>query len=92
MAHAYRVVVRGRGGRLILYHGWNDPSISPLNTIAYYGKVVALLAGNRPREQAETETRQFVRLFMAPGMLHCAGGPGPNSFDAVAALEAWARS
>jgi feruloyl esterase len=80
---------RARGGKLILYHGWNDQSISPLNTIAYYDKVVALLARNHPREQAEAEARQFVRLFMAPGMLHCGGGPGPNTFDTVGALESW---
>ena len=48
-----------------------------------------MLAGSRPREQAEAEARQFVRLFMAPGMLHCGGGPGPNTFDALASLEAW---
>jgi feruloyl esterase len=83
---------RGRGGKLILYHGWNDPSISPLNTIAYYDKVVAFLARTLPREQAEAQARQFVRLFMAPGMLHCGGGPGPNRFDAVAALEGWVEN
>jgi pimeloyl-ACP methyl ester carboxylesterase len=69
------------GGKLILYHGWNDPSISPLNTIDYYERVTAALT--------EKRTQQFVRLFMAPGMLHCGGGPGPNSFDMLAALENW---
>jgi quercetin dioxygenase-like cupin family protein len=83
---------RARGGKLILYHGWNDPSISPLNTIAYYEKVVAMLARTRPREQAEAQARQFARVFMAPGMLHCGGGPGPNTFDALASLEAWVEN
>jgi quercetin dioxygenase-like cupin family protein len=83
---------RAHGGKLILYHGWNDPSISPLNTIAYYDQVVAWLARTLPREQAETQARQFARLFMAPGMLHCGGGPGPNTFDALTALEGWVEN
>lgn len=82
----------GRGGKLILYHGWNDPSISPLNTIDYYEKVVAFLSRTLPREQADAQAQQFVRLFMAPGMLHCGGGPGPNTFDVVGALEAWVEN
>jgi feruloyl esterase len=78
-----------RGGKLILYHGWNDPSISPLNTIDYYERVVALMQKARTREAAQAEAEQFVRLFMAPGMLHCSGGPGPSSFDMLGALESW---
>jgi len=61
-----------RGGKLILFHGWNDPAISPLGTIAYYDEVAAKL-GNR-------QTRQSVRLYMVPGMLHCDGGTGAYSF------------
>jgi hypothetical protein len=57
---------------LILYHGWSDPAISPWNTIAYYGSV--------QKTMGEAETKQFVRLYMAPGMEHCAGGPGPSAF------------
>ena len=63
---------RARGGKLILYHGWNDPAISALNTIHYYENVVGRLG----REA----TDEFVRLYMAPGMQHCGGGPGPNLF------------
>jgi feruloyl esterase len=62
------------GGKLILYHGFNDPDISPLNTIAYYEQIT-------PRDTA--------RLFMVPGMLHCNGGPGPDQFDALTPLEQW---
>ena len=80
---------RQHGGKLLLYHGWNDPSISPLNTINYYEKVVTFLQGSKSRPEAEAEAQQFVRLFMAPGMLHCGGGPGPNTFDMIAALENW---
>jgi feruloyl esterase len=63
---------KARGGKLIMYHGWNDPAISPLNSIAYYGSVQKTMGG-------ET-TSSFVRLYMVPGMEHCAGGPGPAAF------------
>ncbi len=61
-----------RGGKLIIYHGWSDAAISPLNSIRYYNTVVDAMGAQ--------ETNQFVRLFMVPGMQHCSGGPGPNSF------------
>ncbi len=61
-----------RGGKLILYHGWNDPAISPLGTINYYEAVQARVG------QAGAEGG--VRLYMAPGMGHCTGGPGPSAF------------
>jgi feruloyl esterase len=69
------------GGKLILYHGWNDQLISPYNTINYYGSVTTTMG---PRD-----TDDFARLFMVPGMQHCAGGVGPNVFDSVTALEQW---
>jgi len=63
---------KARGGKLILYHGWNDPAISPLSTIEYYDSVVRRLG--RPQTDA------FLRLYLVPGMQHCGDGPGPNSF------------
>jgi feruloyl esterase len=63
---------KGRGGKLILYHGWNDPAISALNTIDYYESVVSTM----PPREAEP----FLRLYMVPGVQHCGGGPGPSSF------------
>ena len=75
--------LRGRGGKLILYHGWADPALSALATIAYYGDVVKRSGG---RQQSD----RFVELFMAPGMHHCQGtGPGPNRFDMLTALDEW---
>ena len=71
-----------RGGKLIMYHGWSDPGISAAGTVAYYDKMRAIAGG-----QAATD--DFARLFMVPGMHHCGGGPGPNSFDMLPALEAW---
>jgi feruloyl esterase len=81
--------LRQRRAKLIVYHGWNDPSISPLNSINYYESVVKRLQGGRSREAAERETQEFFRLFMVPGMLHCSQGPGPNSFDMLTALDNW---
>jgi len=60
------------GGRLILYHGWNDPAIPALGTVDYYNSVVA--------KAGETGAGSFVRLFMVPGMQHCEGGPGATDF------------
>jgi feruloyl esterase len=70
---------RSGGGKLIQYHGYSDPDISPLNSINYYQSV----------EQKMGDPRAFYRLFMVPGMFHCNGGPGPNVFDTVTALEQW---
>jgi Tannase and feruloyl esterase len=63
---------RARGGKLILYHGWNDPAISPWNTIAYYQTVQDAMGAK--------QVDGFVRLYMVPGMEHCVGGPGPSAF------------
>ena len=60
------------GGKLIIYHGWSDAAISAYNTVDYYNSVVATMGTK--------DAAQFVRLFMAPGMQHCFGGPGPNVF------------
>jgi feruloyl esterase len=71
-----------RGGKLIQYHGWSDPQISPRNSTQYYSRVLDALGG-------ADKVHNSYRLFMAPGMGHCRGGEGPNTFDMVAALEAW---
>jgi len=63
---------KGQGGKLILYHGWNDAAISALNTINYYNSVES--------KMGQTETDAFSRLYMVPGLQHCGGGPGANSF------------
>ncbi len=71
-----------RGGKLLSYTGWMDPVVPPQDTVAYYEGVTRAMGG-------VAATQSFYRLFMAPGMGHCAGGPGPNQFDAVTALEQW---
>jgi feruloyl esterase len=67
------------GGKLLLYHGWSDPNVPTLNTIKYYKSVLG----------ATGDASSKVRLFLEPGMGHCAGGEGPNVFDKVGALEQW---
>ena len=72
-----------RGGKLLIYHGWSDGTVSPLETVRYYRDVVRTLGGL-------DRTQQSVRLFMAPGMHHGqGGGPGPNNFRADIALLLW---
>ena len=62
------------GGKLIVYHGWNDPAISALNSIDYFESVRAKLG--------PADTDSFLRLYMLPGVQHCGGGPGADSFGA----------
>ena len=71
---------RAHGGKLLMYHGWNDPAITPKNTILYYESVVAEMGGDQ---------EDWMRLFMVPGMGHCRGGAGPHTFDALSVIEQW---
>jgi len=71
---------KDRGGKLLLWHGWIDQLIAPENSINYYNSVLEAMG---PKQD------KWMRLFMAPGMLHCSGGPGPDQFNALAALERW---
>ena len=70
------------GGKLIQYHGWNDNLIAPRNSVNYYTSVIKTMGG-------AAKTADWFRLFMAPGMGHCAGGEGPNRLDAMSAIEPW---
>ncbi|MGZ9812299.1 tannase/feruloyl esterase family alpha/beta hydrolase [Pseudoroseicyclus sp. H15] len=67
------------GGRLIMYHGWADPGISPYNSLEFFGDIQEQSAG----------AEDSARLFMVPGMGHCGGGPGPTSFDMLSEIDAW---
>ena len=71
-----------RGGKLIQYHGWADPQISPGASVNYYKSVVDTMGG-------AAKVQGAYRLFMVPGMRHCRGGDVPDTFDTVTALEQW---
>ena len=70
---------KAHGGKIIQFHGWNDPAISPLFSLDYYSAVRAKMGS----------VDDFYRLFMVPGMLHCQGGAAPDQVDWLGALEAW---
>jgi len=90
-----RFTHRNHQGKIIMWHGWEDPAISSADAVDYYGQVV----------RENHDSKDFFRLFMVPGMLHCGGGPGPNAFgqslpqaqplsnapqhDILSALERW---
>lgn len=73
-----------RGGKLLMYHGWSDPQVTPYNTINFFHKVLATQGG--------AGLGTSMQLYMVPGMNHCAGGPGTGVFDKVGALEEWIRT
>jgi len=69
-------------GKLLMYHGWADQAIAPGNSINYYSSVLKNLGGTGLASND-------IRLFMVPGMGHCAGGEGPNDFDKMTAIQNW---
>jgi feruloyl esterase len=69
------------GGRLLMWHGWSDQHISPLNSIVYYQAVERLMGTDR--------VMKFARLFLIPGVYHCGGGDGLSQFDVLTPLMAW---
>lgn len=70
------------GGKLLMYHGWSDPLIAPMNSINYYTQVVDTLGG-------ASKASGSIRLFLVPGMGHCRGGDGTDTFDPTAVLDQW---
>lgn len=78
-----RAFQRG-GGKLLLWHGWNDQHISPQNTLLYYDAMRATMG-------ARTVDR-FAKLYLFPGMAHCGGGAGPNTFDVLTPVMSWVES
>lgn len=67
---------RARGGKLIIYHGWADSLVPPDQTIAFYERAAKDAGGT-------AQVQNFARLFMAPGVSHCGGGPGPSVFTSA---------
>jgi feruloyl esterase len=73
---------RNAGGKMILYHGWDDNEVAPGSSVDYYETTTNTMGG-------EAATQKFFRLFMIPGMAHCRRGPGGDAADFLTALENW---
>lgn len=69
-----------RGGKLLMWHGWSDPQVPAENSIIYFNSVL---------QSVGTKARDSIELFLLPGVLHCGGGPGPDTFDKMAAISKW---
>jgi feruloyl esterase len=72
-----------RGGKLLMYHGWADPLVSPDTSLIMYKQISRAVGASAANS---------IVLFMVPGMGHCQGGPGTDVFDKVAALDQWVES
>lgn len=70
--------------KLIIWHGWSDPHISPLNSIAYYEAML--------RTMGEGRVKEFARLYLFPGGYHCGGGEGPFNMDLLSPIMRWVES
>jgi hypothetical protein len=71
-----------RGGKMLMWHGLADAAILASSSVGYYDGVEKLMGGR-------AATQDFFRLFLVPGVHHCAGGPGLTDFDALTLLENW---
>jgi feruloyl esterase len=72
----------GKGKKLLIYHGFSDPALAPIRTVKFYADLAVSNGGY-------DKLQNNVRLFMVPNVQHCGGGPGPNMFDTLSALEDW---
>ena len=70
---------KARGGKLILWHGWADPALNPLQASSTHEQVRAKDAG----------APDYFRMFLMPGVLHCGGGAGPDTADWAGTLANW---
>ena len=72
-----------RGGKLLMYHGWADPLVTPDASLIMYTRI---------NEASGPSAASSLVLFMVPGMGHCQGGPGTDVFDKVGAVDQWVES
>ena len=70
------------GGKLLIYHGWADQQVAPGSSIEFYKSALKLSEKLSPNAN-------WIRLFMVPGMGHCVGGEGPDTFDKISFIERW---
>jgi feruloyl esterase len=69
-----------RGGKLLMWHGWSDPQVPAAHSVLFFENVMRTVG---------TTAERSLSLFMLPGVGHCGGGPGPDTFDKMAAITAW---
>ena len=72
------------GGKLLVYHGWADPQVPAAATVDYFGAVL--------KATGESSRGTSIELYMEPGVNHCRGGEGPDTFDPVSALDGWVQT
>lgn len=77
------------GGKQIIYHGWSDPGVMPMETVNYYERLQKFRAQSQGSKDPLAETQAYSRLFMVPGMGHCRGGVGPDQADFMSAIVDW---
>jgi feruloyl esterase len=70
-----------RGGKLLMYHGWNDQQVPASSSVGYFNRVVDAVG--------RSAVGKSIQLYMVPGMNHCQGGVGTDTFDKIAAIEEW---
>ena len=73
-------LLKGRGAKLMIYHGTSDPIFSSDDSVAFYEGLRASNGGN---------AADFARLYLVPGMNHCSGGPATDQFDMLTPLVNW---
>jgi feruloyl esterase len=71
--------LKNRKGKMIMFHGWNDPAVSAYSTVQHYEGAMKL----------DKDLQSYIRLFLLPGVLHCAGGRGPDNIDWVKLIQDW---
>lgn len=75
LAHYLRL-----GKKMIVWHGTDDTLLSHYDTIRTYGNVMSA-AGGKGRKNA--------KLYLAPGVGHCSGGNGADTFDFITPITDW---
>jgi hypothetical protein len=73
---------KSKGHKLVMWHGWSDPALTALGSIKYYEQVQA----------RDPNLREYFRMFLMPGVLHCGGGPGPDTVDWAAIITDWVEN
>ena len=70
-----------RGGKLLMYHGWSDQQNPASTSVGYFTRVV--------NAAGKSAVGTSIQLYMVPGMNHCQGGVGSDTFDKIAVIEEW---